>query len=96
VKLSGEELGPLLGTEEPGEAAQTLLDRSVALVLVSMGERGAYYVTETFQGSVPAFEVEVVDTTGAGDEERVRKAVRRGSATGAIACTGYGGMASAH
>lgn len=60
---------------------------------------------------MPAFEVEVVDTTGAGDafiavtlvhlsevspgawdEERVREAVRRGSATGAIACTGYGGM----
>lgn len=41
MKLSGEELGPLLGTEEPGEAAQTLLDRGVALVLVSMGERGA-------------------------------------------------------
>ena len=66
VKLSGEELGPLLGTEEPGEAAQTLLDRGVALVLVSMGERGAFYATEAFQGSVPAFVIEAVDAAGAG------------------------------
>jgi sugar/nucleoside kinase (ribokinase family) len=44
-----------------------LLGRGVSLVLISLGERGAFYATGEFNGSVPAFEVEAVDTTGAGD-----------------------------
>jgi sugar/nucleoside kinase (ribokinase family) len=34
---------------------------------VSLGAQGAFYATREFSGSVPAFEVEVVDATGAGD-----------------------------
>jgi fructokinase len=67
VKLSDDELSPLLGTEDAKEAAEKLLDRGVALVLVSLGPEGAFYATREFAGSVPAFEVEVVDATGAGD-----------------------------
>ena len=111
VKLSDDELSPLLGTEDVQEAAEKLLERGVSLVLVSMGPAGAFYATREFTGSVPAFEVEVVDSTGAGDaflaaalvhlsespensldEERVREAVQRGAAAGAIACTDYGAM----
>jgi fructokinase len=40
---------------------------SASLALVSMGSEGAFYATREFSGSVPAFEVEVVDATGAGD-----------------------------
>ena len=88
-----------------------MLRRGVSLVLVSLGAEGAFYATREFSGSVPAFEVEVVDATGAGDaflaaalvhlsgdpeclrdEERVRKAIMRGSAAGALACTDYGAM----
>jgi fructokinase len=108
VKVSDDELPPLLGTEDVEEAAEMLLERGAALVLVSLGAEGAFYATRAFTGTVPAFEVEVVDPTGAGDaffaaslvclsrgeweEERVREAVRRGTAAGAIACTGYGAM----
>ena len=108
VKLSDDELSPLLGTEDVEEAARMLLDRGAALVLVSLGPEGAFYATRDFTGDVPAFEVECVDATGAGDaflaaslvhlsegewdEARVREAVRRGTAAGAIACTGYGAM----
>ncbi|HZC18613.1 MAG TPA: PfkB family carbohydrate kinase, partial [Rubrobacteraceae bacterium] len=67
VKLSDDELSPLLGVEETEAAAQKLLERGVSLVLVSMGPKGAFYATREFTGSVPAFEVEVVDATGAGD-----------------------------
>ena len=67
VKLSDDELSPLLGTEEAEEAAQKLLERGVSVVLVSMGPKGAFYATREFTGSVPAFEVEAVDATGAGD-----------------------------
>ena len=108
VKLGDDELSPLLGTGDIGEAAGMLLDRGVSLVLVSMGPEGAFYATRDFSGEVPTFEVEVVDATGAGDaflaatlvhlsgqpfdEERVREATLRGCAAGAIACTGYGAM----
>jgi fructokinase len=108
VKLSDDEISPLLGTQRAEEAARILLDRGVALVFVSLGPEGALYATKDFSGEVPSFEVEVVDPTGAGDaflaaalvrlsegewnEETVREASRRGTAAGAIACTDYGAM----
>ena len=112
VKLSDDELSPVIGAKNAEEAAKTLLDRGVSLVLISMGSEGAFYATRQFSGSMPTFEIErVVDATGAGDaflgatlthlsespkwlseEERVREAVRRGTAAGALACTDYGAM----
>jgi len=68
VKLGDDELEPLLGTDDIDEAARTLLDRGVPLVLVSKGPAGAFYATSEFRGEVPAFDIEeVVDATGAGD-----------------------------
>jgi fructokinase len=108
VKLSDDEISPLLGTQRAEEAAKILLDRGVALVFVSLGPEGAFYATKDFEGEVPSFEAEVLDPTGAGDaflaaalvrlsegewdEETVRKAARRGTAAGTIACTDYGAM----
>jgi fructokinase len=108
VKLSDDEIPPLLGTKDLKEATKMLLDRGVGLVLVSLGPEGAFYATEDFEGDVPSFEIEVVDPTGAGDaflaavlvhlsegewdEEVVREAARRGTAAGAFACTDYGAM----
>jgi fructokinase len=108
VKLSDDEISPLLGTQRAEEAARILLDRGVALVFVSLGPEGAFYATKDFEGEVPSFEAEVLDPTGAGDaflaaalvrlsegewdEETVRKAARRGTAAGTIACTDYGAM----
>jgi fructokinase len=108
VKLSDDEISPLLGTQRAEEAAGILLDRGVALVFVSLGPEGAFYATKDFEGEVPSFEVEALDPTGAGDaflaaalvllsegewdEETVRKAARSGTAAGAIACTDYGAM----
>jgi fructokinase len=108
VKLSVDEISPLLGTQRAEEAAKILLDRGVALVFVSLGPEGAFYATKDFEGEVPSFEAEVLDPTGAGDaflaaalvrlsegewdEETVRKAARRGTAAGTIACTVYGAM----
>ena len=68
VKLSDNELLPVLGVEDPDEAAGILLGRGVTLVLVSLGENGAFYATREFSGRLPTFAVEkVVDATGAGD-----------------------------
>ena len=68
VKLGDDELEPLLGTADADEAARMLLDRGVALVLVSRGPEGASYATRGFKGEVLTFDIgEVVDATGAGD-----------------------------
>jgi fructokinase len=68
VKLSDDELSPVLGTEDVEEGAKNLLDRGVFLVLVSMGSDGAFYATRQYSGGMPTFEIEkVVDATGAGD-----------------------------
>jgi fructokinase len=68
VKLSAEELSPVLGTDDIGKAAEMLFDRGVSLALVSMGGEGAFYATRQFRGHTPSFEIdEVVDATGAGD-----------------------------
>ena len=68
VKLSDDELSPVLETESAETAARILLDRGVSLVLISMGGEGAFYATRGFDGSLPRFEIDkVVDATGAGD-----------------------------
>jgi fructokinase len=68
IKMGDDELSPMLGTEDPQEAAEMLLDRGAALALISLGPDGAVYATPEFSGHVPAFEVdEILDATGAGD-----------------------------
>ena len=68
VKLSEDELSPLLGTEDPDEGVGMLLDRGVSLVLTTMGGEGASYSTRRFRGKIASFEIdEIVDATGAGD-----------------------------
>ena len=68
LKLSEDELDPVVGVDDPGEAADRLLDRGVSMVLVSMGGEGAFYATGGFRGEAPPFPLErVVDATGAGD-----------------------------
>ena len=68
IKMGDDELSPMLGTEDPHEAAEMLLGRGAALALISLGPDGAVYATPDFSGHVPAFEVdEILDATGAGD-----------------------------
>ncbi len=68
IKLSADELAPVLGTEDPEEGAGMLLSRGATLALVSMGHQGAFYATKTFHGTAPSFQPErVLDATGAGD-----------------------------
>lgn len=49
------------------EAAEWLLDRGSKCVIVTLGKRGAMVVTESRHELVPSYNVEVVDTVGAGD-----------------------------
>ena len=56
VKVSEDEIVPVLGTDDPDEATAMLLERGVTLALVSMGGDGALYATRDFSGRVPIFD----------------------------------------
>ncbi len=57
----------LTGTDDVVDAARALLERGVGLVAVTCGAEGSLLVDGGEPVRVPAFEVEVVDTTGCGD-----------------------------
>jgi sugar/nucleoside kinase (ribokinase family) len=62
-----EQLLGLTGAPSLEEAAQVVLAKGAGCVAVTRGSDGALVVTAERTIPVPAFEVEVVDTTGCGD-----------------------------
>lgn len=67
VKVSGEEMTLLTGATGLEEGTARLAAQGSALVLVSLGEEGAFYRLGDFRGRVPTYRVDTVDTNGAGD-----------------------------
>ncbi|KAL3507081.1 hypothetical protein ACH5RR_032463 [Cinchona calisaya] len=68
IKVSDVELEFLTGSNKiDDETALTLWHPNLKLLLVTLGEKGCNYYTKNFRGSVAAFHVKTVDTTGAGD-----------------------------
>ncbi|GAU21952.1 hypothetical protein TSUD_110920 [Trifolium subterraneum] len=68
IKVSDNELEFLTGSDKiDDETALTLWHPNLKLLLVTLGEHGAKYYTKNFRGTVEAFHVNTVDTTGAGD-----------------------------
>ena len=67
IKLSDEELPLLTETGDLEEGSRRLEKQGVALVMITLGERGTFcrWRGETF--TVPAFPTRVADTNGAGD-----------------------------
>lgn len=53
--------------ESADRAAQVFLDKGVQNVLITLGGQGVYIHTQGHSEIVPAYQVKVVDTTGAGD-----------------------------
>lgn len=67
VKLSDEDAAWLYPGVEPGEVCARLIDAGVALAAVTLGGSGSVVATARDAEQVPAPEVRVVDTVGAGD-----------------------------
>ncbi|XP_058730043.1 fructokinase-2-like [Vicia villosa] len=68
IKVSDVELEFLTGSDKIDDAsALSLWHPNLKLLLVTLGENGSRYYTKNFNGSVDAFHVNTVDTTGAGD-----------------------------
>jgi len=67
VKASDSDLGWLYPDRDHVAAAEDLLSKNVSLVVVTLGEAGAFGAHRDCMISVPAPPVNVVDTIGAGD-----------------------------
>lgn len=67
IKLSDEELALLTGSDDPETASRRLEDLGIRLVLITMGEKGAFYRWQGRSGLVPGIATTVADTNGAGD-----------------------------
>lgn len=65
LKMSKEEAEWLFDSADPSVIAQRV--GSLEGVLVTDGDQGCAYCLGDYEGKVPAFKVEVEDTTGAGD-----------------------------
>jgi ribokinase len=89
----------ITGIADPAAAAERLRELGVAFAIVTDGPRGAWVNHDDFVGHIPAFEVDTIDTTGAGDAFTggvltgiiaglgAEDAARLGAALGALATT---------
>lgn len=67
LKVSEEEMTMLTGTTDIPQGAEQLYGGGISLVTVTCGEKGSYYCCQGGHGFVPAYQVQAVDTNGAGD-----------------------------
>jgi len=95
---------PLTGLSDPLEAGKKLFSNTNKALLVTCSEQGVYIITREGTKHIPAFTVEAVDTTGAGDVFHgafafarfegydLEKSTLLASATSALKCTRIGGQ----
>jgi len=88
------------------EAANKLLDDGVETVVLKLGEQGSFVATREFEEHLPAYRIDAVDTTAAGDAftaalavaladgDDLVGAVRFANAAGAVAVTRFGAQPS--
>lgn len=94
--------------EEIKKAAKILLTRGVGSVVITLGKRGALLTNQDYDGfEVPAFKIDPVDTTAAGDAfvaglavhlgggNPLLETIRWGNAAGALAAMRFGAQTSA-
>lgn len=110
--LNEVEAGFLSGMQVENEAdaevaAQKLVNNGVEKVIITLGSKGAFVMTKTEKVSVPAFKVEAVDTTAAGDTfcgafavalvegKPLKESLEFASAAAAISVTRMGAQPSA-
>ena len=104
VLICGSGFGPTLtGRDDPWEIGRAILDLGPRVVVQTEGKAGSYTVTREDAFHVPSFDIDVVDTTGAGDVFHgayivgmlhgweVRRIVQFATGVSALKCTGLGG-----
>ena len=91
--------------DDPRKACEAIREMGAGCAVVTLGEKGLVYQDGDTRGELPAFDVEVVDTTGAGDVFHgafcyglvqgfsLAENLRFSSATSALKCQRLGGRA---
>jgi sugar/nucleoside kinase (ribokinase family) len=104
---SGEEATMLTGKKNPEEAVFELLEKGTDIVVLKKGSLGSTVYSRGTKYDVPAFEVEEIDPTGAGDcfdagflvsliqKRSLKESARYANAVGALAVTRKGPMEGA-
>jgi sugar/nucleoside kinase (ribokinase family) len=99
---SMEEAEMMSGKSDPGSAAKFFLDLGASACVLKWGERGSYINTPDTDFRVPAFKIDVSDTTGCGDGccggfvaglakgLELEDACRLGTAVSALVASGLG------
>ena len=93
---------PTHSNEQAIEAAHNLLSKGIETVILTLGSRGSFLLTEKMDKLIPAYSVNVIDTTAAGDAycgalaaslaqgALIEEAVKIANAAGALAVTKLG------
>ncbi len=97
-----EEAAQISEREEPADVARFFMDLGAKACVFKWGSRGSYLATKDGHRRIPAFKVDVVDTTGCGDSYcagfiaglhrgwPIDEACRLASATAGLVATGLG------
>jgi 2-dehydro-3-deoxygluconokinase len=100
-----EDAQTLTGLTDPDAVLDHYLRLGPPVVVLKMGESGAYLATPDYRVRIPKHDVKVVDATGAGDTfcgsflarmlagDLPEPAARYASVAAALKCTGYGAVA---
>jgi 2-dehydro-3-deoxygluconokinase len=100
-----EDVQILTGLTKPDSMLDFYLRLGPKVVVLKMGESGAYLATPDRRVRIPKHDVRVVDATGAGDtfcgsflarilaDDEPEQAARYASIAAALKCTGYGAVA---
>ena len=96
----------LMPAEPPGSVAGRLVAEGADIAVVTLGERGSVVCWAGGRADIPAYDVEVADTTGAGDAYHgafmyallhawdVPRMARFASAVGSLNCRAVGGRSA--
>ncbi len=96
--IASEKFAKQMSQEDDPRQALAALDGTAPFIAVTWGAQGVYWQDEDGQHHLPAFNIDPVDTTGAGDAFHgafalglaqglsTRDNMRRSSATGALTC----------
>ena len=97
---------PVTDLPSAARAARLLVERGVQIAVIKLGAQGAYYATREGGEHIPAIAVDAVDSVAAGDAfngalaasmadgEELAQAIRKATATGALAVTKFGAQDS--